>query len=162
MASCHSLQEMGLCPFTADIEDLGRVLRYSTIVLPLRRWKTNFTIFFWNGQLQDNVVFSPMMYYVQEKHRLYIRRWIINASPGSLPTTSECRTYTWTQWASPFRARICKRLRSPEIDSARLCSLAVRYDKKGCRTGPLGWESIPGLIKGLQIRAQTTNIFLTH
>jgi hypothetical protein len=31
MASCHSLQEMGLCPFTADIEDLGRVLRYPAI-----------------------------------------------------------------------------------------------------------------------------------
>ncbi len=31
------------------------------------------------------------------------------------------------------------------IDSASLCSLASRFDKHGCRTGPLGWKSIPGL-----------------
>ncbi len=37
------------------------------------------------------------------------------------------------------RVRICKRLRSPGIDSARLCSLAVRYYKQGCRTGPPGY-----------------------
>jgi hypothetical protein len=38
----------------------------------------------------------------------------------------------------PFeiRARICKRLRSPGIDSICLCSLAVRYIKYGCRTAP--------------------------
>jgi hypothetical protein len=31
------------------------------------------------------------------------------------------------------------------IDFASLCSLAGRwYDKSGCRTGPLGWESITG------------------
>ncbi len=33
------------------------------------------------------------------------------------------------------------------IDSASLCSLAGRYDKKGCRTGPPGRESIPGLLE---------------
>ncbi len=33
------------------------------------------------------------------------------------------------------------------IDFASLCSLADRYDKKGCRTGPPGWESILGLLK---------------
>ncbi len=27
------------------------------------------------------------------------------------------------------------------------CGLADRYDKYGCRTGPLCWESIPGLLK---------------
>ncbi len=53
--------------------------------------------------------------------------------------------------ASPIKvqyltwARICKSVRSPGIDSARLCSLACRYVKQGCRTGPPGWESIPGL-----------------
>jgi hypothetical protein len=46
-----------------------------------------------------------------------------------------------------YRARICKRLRSPGIDSANLCSLAGRYVKLGRRTGPPGWESIPGLLK---------------
>jgi hypothetical protein len=38
------------------------------------------------------------------------------------------------------RVRICKHLGSPEIDSKDLI--------------PAGWESIPGLINGLQIRAQ--------
>jgi hypothetical protein len=45
------------------------------------------------------------------------------------------------------RARICKRLRSSEIDSASLCSLGGRYVKQGCRSGPRGWESIPELLK---------------
>ncbi len=44
------------------------------------------------------------------------------------------------------RVRICKRLRSPGIDSASLCRLAGRYDKVAV-TGPPGWESIPGLLK---------------
>ncbi len=48
---------------------------------------------------------------------------------------------SWT-WA-----RICKRLRSSGIDSASLCCLAGQYDRKGCCTGPPGWESIPGLLK---------------
>jgi hypothetical protein len=52
-----------------------------------------------------------------------------------------------------YRARICKRLCSPGIDSkesilpAYVASLAGRYVKKGCRTGLPGWESIPGLLK---------------
>ncbi len=33
------------------------------------------------------------------------------------------------------------------IDSVSLFSLAGRYVKQGCRTGPPGWESIPGLLK---------------
>ncbi len=45
-----------------------------------------------------------------------------------------------------FWAWICKLLRSLGIDSARLCSLAGRYVKQGCRTGPPGWESILGLL----------------
>ncbi len=40
-----------------------------------------------------------------------------------------------------FRNR--KRLRSPRID----CSLAGWYVILGCRTGPPGWKSIPGLLK---------------
>ncbi len=40
-----------------------------------------------------------------------------------------------------FWARICKRLRSPGIDSASLCSLAGRYDGTICRTGPPGIDS---------------------
>ncbi len=39
------------------------------------------------------------------------------------------------------------RNRFREIDSTSLCSLAGQYDIKGCRTGPPGWESIPGLLK---------------
>ncbi len=87
-------------------------------------------------------------------------------------------------------ARICKRLRSPRIDSKesippRIDSkesippayLAWRADttKQGCRTGPPGWESIPGLLKrftniGSELRAmkrllkvlRTSNWFLSN
>ncbi len=45
------------------------------------------------------------------------------------------------------RAHIRKGLRSPGIDSTSLCSLASRYVKLGCRAGPSGWESIPGLLE---------------
>jgi hypothetical protein len=31
-----------------------------------------------------------------------------------------------------------------------------RYVKSGCRTGPPGWESIPGHLTGLQIRSLMT------
>jgi hypothetical protein len=41
-------------------------------------------------------------------------------------------------------ARICKRLRSPGIDSEESI--------------PPGWKSIPGLIKGLQIQALDPNL----
>ncbi len=56
-------------------------------------------------------------------------------------------------------ARICH-YKSTGNDSASICSLASRYDKWGCRTGidSAGLhrlvESIPGLRKRLQIRAQ--------
>ncbi len=43
---------------------------------------------------------------------------------------------------SPSRARICKHLWSPGIDSASICSLAGRYDKQDCCTVP-----VPGLLK---------------
>ncbi len=47
-----------------------------------------------------------------------------------------------------FWARICIRLRSPGIDTASLCILSGRwYVKWGFRTGPLGCESIPALLK---------------
>jgi hypothetical protein len=42
------------------------------------------------------------------------------------------------------------------IDSASICTLAGQYDKKGHRTGPPGWESIPGLLKRFTKRAQAT------
>jgi hypothetical protein len=48
-----------------------------------------------------------------------------------------------------LRARICKRSRSPGIDSVSLCSLESRYVKKGCYPGTSDWESIPGLLKRL-------------
>ncbi len=48
--------------------------------------------------------------------------------------------FTWTV----VGARIFKRLRSPWIDSDGLCSLAGRYFKWCCRTGPPSWKSIPG------------------
>ncbi len=32
-------------------------------------------------------------------------------------------------------------------------SLAGRYDKQGCRTGPPGWKLIPRLLKGFYLRA---------
>jgi len=45
------------------------------------------------------------------------------------------------------------------IDSVRLCSLAGRYVKYGCRTGPPDWESIHVPLKSLQIRAlQSSNL----
>ncbi len=44
-----------------------------------------------------------------------------------------------------YRARLCKRLKSPV--TASLCSLSGRYVIKSCRTGPPGWKSIPGLFK---------------
>jgi hypothetical protein len=52
-----------------------------------------------------------------------------------------------------FRARICKRLRGPGMDSKEsiLPAYTSRYVKQGCRTG------LPGLeltLKGLQIWAQ--------
>jgi hypothetical protein len=40
-----------------------------------------------------------------------------------------------------------KRSWSPEIDSDSLSNLA--YDKQGYRTGPPGWESIPGYLEKL-------------
>ncbi len=39
----------------------------------------------------------------------------------------------------PGWARISKRLRRLGIDSTCLY-MACRYDRKGCRTGPPGWE----------------------
>ncbi len=45
------------------------------------------------------------------------------------------------------KARLCKQLRSPGIDSTSLGSLLGRYAKSVCCTGPPGWESIPGLLK---------------
>ncbi len=48
------------------------------------------------------------------------------------------------------RFRICKRLRSPGIDSKEsippVCSLAARYVKQGCRILAC-WKSNPGLLK---------------
>ncbi len=63
-----------------------------------------------------------------------------------------------------FWARICKRLWSPGIDSAGLCSLVGWYEKYGCRTGPPGWESVPGLLKRFtntrsRVRQQCTKNF---
>ncbi len=53
----------------------------------------------------------------------------------------------FNQQPQQTKARICKRLSSPGIDSASLCRVTGRYVKWGCRTGPQGWESIPGLLK---------------
>jgi hypothetical protein len=39
------------------------------------------------------------------------------------------------------------RNRFREIDFFSLRSLPGRYDKEGCRNGPLGCESIPSLLK---------------
>jgi hypothetical protein len=55
-------------------------------------------------------------------------------------------------------AHICKRLRSPEADSKKSIPPAYAVwqagtSNQGCLTGPPGWESTPGLLKGLQIRA---------
>jgi hypothetical protein len=47
------------------------------------------------------------------------------------------------------------------IDSASLCGLAGRYDNYGCRNGPPGLDSIPGLLKmftntgSVQTKAET-------
>jgi hypothetical protein len=50
-----------------------------------------------------------------------------------------------------IRARICKRLRSPGIDSASLCSLA---GKRVVVTASQAGHRFLGSLKGLQIRAQ--------
>jgi hypothetical protein len=87
-------------------------------------------------------------------------------NPGrhaSAPSGINSLTFLQFYFAPIFGARICKRLRSPQIDSASLCSLEVRYDNPICRTGRPGYtvtkaggidasESIPGLLKRLQIR----------
>jgi hypothetical protein len=41
----------------------------------------------------------------------------------------------------------CRDFKEPEIDSASLSSLAGRYDKESCHSGPPGWESISVLVK---------------
>ncbi len=52
-----------------------------------------------------------------------------------------------------YRARICKRLSSPGIDSEDSIppaySLADRYDKYSCRTGLLAGNRFLGSLKGL-------------
>jgi hypothetical protein len=60
--------------------------------------------------------------------------------------------YALTETVLPYRARICKRLRRPGIDSKE--SIPPAYvacragtSKRGCRTGRPGCESIPGLLK---------------
>ncbi len=58
-----------------------------------------------------------------------------------------CRQILLWLWLS--RARNCKRLRSPGIDSLESippASVAGRYVKYGCRTCPSGWESIPNIV----------------
>jgi hypothetical protein len=54
------------------------------------------------------------------------------------------------------RARICERLRSPEIDSAGLCSLADRYytSNKVIVLARQAGNRFLGSLKGLKIRAQ--------
>ncbi len=58
------------------------------------------------------------------------------------------------------RARICRRLWSPGIDSASLCSLAGKCDKYCSVVVPArqGGNRFLGSLKGLQIRAQTAKI----
>ncbi len=51
-----------------------------------------------------------------------------------------------------YRFRICKLLRSPEIDSDKsippvYVAWRAGITNRVLRTGPLGWESIPGLLK---------------
>jgi hypothetical protein len=66
------------------------------------------------------------------------------------------------QPSPPTSAQICKRLMCSGIDSASLCSLSGRHDMPICCTGRQArkaggidfLESIPGLLKRFQIRAQ--------
>ncbi len=39
-----------------------------------------------------------------------------------------------------------------------LCSLSDQYEKYGCRTGPSGWESIPGLLKRFTNTGSVENV----
>jgi hypothetical protein len=48
------------------------------------------------------------------------------------------------------------------IDFASLCSLAGQYEKYGCRTGPPGWESIPGLPKRFTNTGSVHNISIIY
>jgi hypothetical protein len=68
------------------------------------------------------------------------RNCTVNDPESVLWTHSSIRSPNLQMFKEP-------RNRFQEIDSASLCSLAVRYVKKGCRTGPPGWESIPRLLK---------------
>jgi hypothetical protein len=65
-----------------------------------------------------------------------------------------------------FRARICKLLWCPGIDSEESILqpmfLAGRYDRKGSRTGPPGWESIPGLNKRFTNAGSSLSQFLNR
>ncbi len=60
------------------------------------------------------------------------------------------------------RACICKRLGSPELIPRNRSHQPMQpgrpVQQVGCRTGPPGCESIPGLKKGIQIRAQLLEI----
>jgi hypothetical protein len=59
-------------------------------------------------------------------------------------------------------ARICRRLRSPEIDPASFCSLAGQYDKyRVVVPARRARNRLLGSLNGLQIRARyTTTLFL--
>jgi hypothetical protein len=82
----------------------------------------------------------------------------------SLPLLPRCHHHGRNIIQSPNLKRFMEpRNRFQGIDSASLDSLAGRYEKQGSCNGPPGWESIPwnryslesipGLLKRLQIRA---------
>ncbi len=64
---------------------------------------------------------------------------IFNSAEKSIPPTFVASSYLFTFMEPRNRFR--------GIDFANLCSMAGRYAKYVCHTGPPGWESIPGLLE---------------
>ena len=98
----------------------------------------------WPREKKDGAVFCSG----QENKAFTLRHTEANNNAYSavVGRRGDRRWYTWVfpSWWMDDRARICKRLRNPGIDSASLCSLTGRYDH------PISNRFL-GLLKRLQI-----------
>ncbi len=86
--------------------------------------------------------------------QLFLYRWVPRERDDrqrSARIFASCQLYTEH---IVYKARICKRLWSPGIDSASLCSLTGRYDKYVVAPARQAGNRFLGSLKGLQIRAQ--------
>jgi hypothetical protein len=87
----------------------------------------------WQEEAEREHGLPDPVYHVAEK--------LFRLRNGATHIQGEVHPHT-ASYPQVARARICKHLRSPGIQPASPCSLAGRYVKLGCRTGPPGWESI--------------------